>query len=124
MKDNFDIHAWNLNRYKEMIKEDDDPALGAELEAGMNGTGVAEAEGSGKLHSDLNAKFPHLDLYVDTFGDKGEITIRQKRDVSEEDFNALTSFLEDQGYTVDYGQSDRFFDSDDDRYWLPRIRFK
>lgn len=124
MKDNFDIHAWNLNRYKEMIVETDDPTIGAELEAGMGGTGVAEAEGNGSLESSLHAKFPHLDFYVDTFGNMGDITIRQKRDVSEEDFNALTSFLEDQGYTIDYGQSDRFFDSDDDRYWMPRIRFK
>jgi hypothetical protein len=124
MKDNFDIHAWNLNRYKEMIQETDDPTIGAELEAGMDGTGVAEAEGSGKLHSDLNARFPHLDFYVSTFGNKGEITIRQKSDVSEEDFKDLTSFLEDNGYTVDYEQSYRDFDFDDDRYWMPRIRFK
>ena len=124
MKDNFDIHAWNLNRYKEMIQETDDPTIGAELEAGMNGTGVAEEEGSGKLHSDLNARFPHLDFYVSTFGNKGEITIRQKSDVSEEDFKDLTSFLEDNGYTVDYEQSYRDFDYDDDRYWMPRIRFK
>jgi len=124
MEDNFDIHAWNLNRYKEMIVETDDPTIGAELEAGMDGTGVAEAEGNGSLESSLHAKFPSLDFYVNTFGDKGEITIRQKSDVSEEDFNALTSFLEDKGYTVDYGQSYRDFDYDDDRYWMPRIRFK
>lgn len=124
MEDNFDIHAWNLKRYKEMIVETDDPTIGAELEAGMYNTGVAEAESSGKLHSDINAKFPHLDFYVNTFGNMGDVTIRQKRDVSEEDFNALISFLEDKGYTVDRSQSDRFFDFDDDRYWFPRIRFK
>jgi hypothetical protein len=124
MKDNFDIHAWNLNRYKEMIVETDDPTIGAELEAGMDGTGVAEAEGSGNLESSLHAKFPQLDFYVNTFGNMGDVTIRQKRDISEDDFNQLISFLEDQGYNVDRQQSNNEFESDDDRFYYPRIKFR
>jgi hypothetical protein len=124
MKDNFDIHAWNLNRYKEMIVETDDPTIGAELEAGMDGTGVAEAEGSGNLESSLHAKFPQLDFYVNSFGKMGDVTIRQKRDISEDDFNQLISFLEDQGYNVDRQQSNNEFESDDDRFYYPRIKFR
>ena len=39
--DNFNAHKWFKNQY---LKESDDPKIGAELEAGMFGTGVAEGE--------------------------------------------------------------------------------
>lgn len=42
--ENFDTHKWFKNQY---LKESDDPKIGAELEAGMFGTGVAEGEGGG-----------------------------------------------------------------------------
>ena len=52
-----------------------------------------------------------------------EIKLTIKRDPSEEDFNTITSYLEDNGYTVDYNQSTREGEDDGDRYYYPRIRF-
>ena len=40
MKDNFDVHEWNKNRYLNRIQESDDPRMGAELEAGVEGDRV------------------------------------------------------------------------------------
>jgi hypothetical protein len=39
---NFDAHKWFKNQY---LQENDDPKIGDELEAGLDGTGVAENEG-------------------------------------------------------------------------------
>ena len=50
---NFDAHKWFKNQY---VKESDDPKIGAELEAGMFGTGVAENEnGDSKSQQLTNA---------------------------------------------------------------------
>lgn len=38
----FNVHKWFKNQY---LQENDDPKMGAELEAGLDGTGVAENEG-------------------------------------------------------------------------------
>tara|TARA_B110000858_G_scaffold160492_1_gene184575 strand:- start:299 stop:925 length:627 start_codon:yes stop_codon:yes gene_type:complete len=48
--DNFNAHKWFKNQY---LKESDDPKIGAELEAGMFGTGVAEGEGGGSKSQQL-----------------------------------------------------------------------
>ena len=40
--DNFDVHEWNKNRYLNRIEESDDPKLGGELEAGVEGDKVEE----------------------------------------------------------------------------------
>jgi len=53
-----------------------------------------------------------------------EIKLTIKRDPSEEDFNTIIKYLEDNGYTVDYQQSRREGEAEDDRYLYPRIRFK
>jgi hypothetical protein len=47
---NFDAHKWFKSQY---LKESDDPKIGAELEAGMFGTGVAENEGSNSKSQQL-----------------------------------------------------------------------
>jgi len=52
-----------------------------------------------------------------------EIKLTIKQDPSEEDFNTITNYLEDNGYTVDYNQSTREGEDDGDRYYYPRIRF-
>ena len=52
-----------------------------------------------------------------------EIKLTIKRDPSEEDFNTIINYLEDNGYTVDYNQSRREGEDDGDRYYYPRIRF-
>lgn len=48
--DNFNAHKWFKNQY---LEESDDPKIGAELEAGMFGTGVAENEGGGSKSQQL-----------------------------------------------------------------------
>lgn len=53
-----------------------------------------------------------------------EIKLTIKRDPSEEDFNTIIKYLEDNGYTVDYQQSRREGEAEDDRYQYPKIRFK
>ena len=48
--DNFNAHKWFKSQY---LEESDDPKIGAELEAGMFGTGVAENEGGGSKSQQL-----------------------------------------------------------------------
>ena len=43
--DNFDVYEWNKNRYLKRIEESDDPKLGGELEAGVEGDRVEEGPG-------------------------------------------------------------------------------
>lgn len=43
--DNFDVYEWNKNRYLNRIEESDDPKLGGELEAGVEGDRVEEGPG-------------------------------------------------------------------------------
>jgi len=43
--DNFDVYEWNKNRYLKRIEESDDPKLGGELEAGVEGDRVEEGNG-------------------------------------------------------------------------------
>jgi hypothetical protein len=53
-----------------------------------------------------------------------EITLTIKQDPSEEDFNTVLNYLEDNGYTIDRKQTTREGDDDGDRYYYPRIRFQ
>tara|TARA_R110000787_G_scaffold275061_1_gene383457 strand:+ start:511 stop:1059 length:549 start_codon:yes stop_codon:yes gene_type:complete len=57
---NFNAHKWFKNQY---LKESDDPKIGAELEAGMFGTGVAE--GQGDLYSAFSSALPENTSYKD-----------------------------------------------------------
>lgn len=63
--DNFDVHEWNKNRYLNRIEESDDPKIGAELEAGVEGDRVEESKSYlEKLAVDLSQKYPTLDFEV------------------------------------------------------------
>lgn len=53
-----------------------------------------------------------------------EIKLTIKQDPSEEDFNTILNYLEDNGYTIDRKQTTREGDDDGDRYYYPRIRFQ
>ena len=110
MKDNFDLHSWNLKRYLNEAEEVDSK-IKEDLEAQLNNL--------------LEKEFPSLNLYVSMYGDNsGRVTFRRKGDVAMPLFEEVIAFIEKQGFKVDRGQSDNEFDSDDDRYWLPRIEFK
>ena len=56
----FNLHRYFKNQY---LQENDDPKIGAELEAGLDGTGVAEAQGD--LYSALSAAIPENTSYKD-----------------------------------------------------------
>jgi hypothetical protein len=110
MKDNFDIHSWNLKRYLNEAEEVDSKM---------------REDFAEKLESQLLKEFPSLGLYVSMYGNNsGRITFRGKNDVALPLFEEVIAFVEKQGYKVDRSQSDNEFDSDDDRYWYPRIEFK
>lgn len=60
--DNFNAHKWFKNQY---LKESDDPKIGAELEAGMFGTGVAEGEGGGSKSQQLSMAINNAMVEID-----------------------------------------------------------
>ena len=60
--DNFNAHKWFKNQY---LKESDDPKIGAELEAGMFGTGVAENEGGGSKSQQLTMAIDNAMVKID-----------------------------------------------------------
>ena len=60
--DNFNTHKWFKNQY---LKESDDPKIGAELEAGMFGTGVAENENGGSKSQQLTMAINSAMLQID-----------------------------------------------------------
>lgn len=57
------------------------------------------------------------------WGSEGIITIQQKRRIDPEEFSEMLNWVESQGYLVNTKQSYGEFESDDDRYWYPRIVF-
>ena len=59
---NFDAHKWFKSQY---LKESDDPKIGAELEAGMFGTGVAENEGGGSKSQQLTMAIDNAMVKID-----------------------------------------------------------
>lgn len=69
-------------------------------------------------------KLQDYDVDVRLFPNHKEVKLTIKRDPSVEDFNTIIKYLEDNGYTVDQMQSRREGESDDDRYYYPRIVFK
>lgn len=52
-----------------------------------------------------------------------EVKITRKQDPSEEDFNTIIKYLEDNGYTVNQEQSRRKGEDEEDNYNYPRIIF-
>ena len=57
----FNTHKWFKNQY--LMRENDDPKMGAELEAGLDGTGVMENKSD--LYSALSAAIPEDTNYKD-----------------------------------------------------------
>jgi hypothetical protein len=55
----FNLHKYFKNQY---LEENDDPKMGAELEAGLGGTGVAEGV---DIYSALNSSIPENTSYSD-----------------------------------------------------------
>lgn len=74
------------------------------------------------IKSTLNLRDYDVDVRLNPAYNQIKLTI--KRDPSEQDFNTITNYLEDNGYTVDYQQSRREGEAEDDRYLYPTIRFK
>jgi hypothetical protein len=57
----FNTHKWFKNQY--LMRENDDPKMGAELEAGLDGTGVMENKSD--LYSALSTAIPEDTNYKD-----------------------------------------------------------
>ena len=59
--DNFNVHEWNKKRYLKRVEESDDPKLGGELEAGVEGDRVEENQSHlESLAKDLKSNHPEL----------------------------------------------------------------
>jgi len=63
-----------------------------------------------QLGVDFSNEF-RVRAYSNTYATSGEISIQVRGDIHPEEFSNMMKWVEDQ-------------DSDDDRYWYPRIRFK
>lgn len=75
------------------------------------------------LQAQINNKFPNQRLYVSMYGKEGKLQFYIKDDIAPDYFSEVINFIESLGYKVDRDQSDNLFDSDDDRYYYPRIIF-
>jgi hypothetical protein len=75
-----------------------------------------------QLGKDFSEQFG-VRAYSDTYSTHGKITIQVRGDIHPEEFSQMMQWVESQGYSVDKDQSYNEFDSDDDRYWYPRIVF-
>ena len=120
--DNFNAHKWFKNQY---LKESDDPKIGAELEAGMFGTGVAEGEeGINKIdNKQIGVEFSDK-FDVKAFSSGDTLDIRTKEDIDNSTFENMIKFIEDKGYTVNKEQSRSDFEHEPgERYYYPRIKF-
>ena len=73
---------------------------------------------------EIQQQFPDLDLH---YGWKGqnmhEIRSIRKRNLTDEEFEGIISFLEDRGYTVLREKSTKDLDDDGDRWYYPSIMF-
>lgn len=83
---------------------------------------IAESYTEEQLGIDFSEQFG-VRAYSTTYSTSGQITIQTKGDIHPEEFAEMVQWVENQGYSVDADQSDNHFDSDDDRYWYPRIVF-
>lgn len=64
-----------------------------------------------------------LDVSIMLGSGYNQITFKQEEDVEEKPFEQMIKFLEKLGYDVDLGQSDRTYETEDDRRRFPRIIF-
>jgi len=109
--DNFDVYEWNKNRYLNRIEETDDPKIGAELEAGVEGDRVEENQASlESLAKDLKNNHPELRFDV-RFGERIDVYGLQQ-DLY--DFGTKM-----QGKT--FGEYEVFHTDDEDRGEIVRI---
>ena len=75
------------------------------------------------LQAQINSKYPNQRMYVSMYGNSGKLQFYIKDDIHPDEFSEVMDFIESLGYKVDRQQSDNTFDSDDDRYFYPRIIF-
>jgi len=99
------------------------------IDAVINGTYKIQ-EGEGALSASeikefvkqtLDLRDYDVDVRINPAYNEIKLTIKQ--DPPEEGFNTILSYLEDNGYTINYEQTTRKGDDDGDRYYYPRIRF-
>ncbi|MDA7616780.1 hypothetical protein N8579_00215 [bacterium] len=110
--DNFDVHEWNKKRYLNKIEESDDPKMGAELEAGVEGDRVEE----NKSHLEFLSKYlgsmhPDLDFYVSDHTDRIDVRGSQQ--------DMMDWGNENHGKK--FGDFEVFHTDDDDRGEIVRI---
>jgi hypothetical protein len=94
-----------------------EPELGVDIEQ-MN-----EEINQSNLQGELKKAFPQLKPSVSVYGNNGEVKFEIKNDVNQNVFNSVINYLEGNNFVVDRGQSYPEYEVDDDREWLPRIRF-
>lgn len=75
-----------------------------------------------QLGREFSEKF-NTRAYSNIYGNSGKLTIQVRGDIHPGEFAEMVEWIESQGYSVNADQSDNHFDSDDDRYWYPRIVF-
>jgi hypothetical protein len=75
------------------------------------------------LQGELKQAFPRLNPVVSAYGNNGTVKFRVKDDINQNTFDSVINYLEGNNFVVDRGQSYPDYEVDDDREWLPRIRF-
>lgn len=65
-----------------------------------------------------------LDVSVRFFPVYNEIKFTVSKNLEEEPYNRVIEYLEDNGYTVNLEQSTNLVDTDGERTYFPKIRFK
>jgi hypothetical protein len=75
------------------------------------------------LQGELKQAFPRLNPKVSVYGNNGTVEFRIKDDVNQNTFDSVINYLEGNNFVVDRGQSYPDYEVDDDREFLPRIRF-
>ena len=69
MKDNFDVHQWNIKRYLKRLQESDDPTMGAELEGDPDERVEENKSYLESLSKTLGSMNPDLRFEVSNFDD-------------------------------------------------------
>tara|TARA_R110000822_G_scaffold4093_5_gene17507 strand:+ start:1531 stop:1881 length:351 start_codon:yes stop_codon:yes gene_type:complete len=64
-----------------------------------------------------------VDVNINLGPGRNKIEFMEREDVNEKTFEQMITFLEKIGYNVDLGQSDRTYETEDDRRRFPRIIF-
>ena len=75
------------------------------------------------LQGELKQAFPRLNPKVSVYGNNGTVEFRIKDDVNQNTFDSVINYLEGNNFVVDRRQSYPDYEVDDDREFLPRIRF-